>query len=84
MKSKHGDILGLPESSRLLECGKDGRSNGKLSTFQQRDIALFIFDNSLWHACKAKEAVVGIFGHVKTTCNAQHGIRMELNRGWYS
>src|SRR5487761_421585 len=38
----------------------------------------------LGHACKAKEAVVEIFGHVKNTCNAQHGIWMELNRGWYS
>ena len=58
----------------LLECRKDGQSNRKLSTFQQRHIALFIFDNSL----KAKEAVVGnrwIFSHVKSTCNAQHGIR---------
>jgi hypothetical protein len=57
----------------LLECRKYGQSNRKLSTFQQRHIALFIFDNSL----KAKEAVVGnrwIFSHVKSTCNAQHGI----------
>src|SRR6267378_3727255 len=43
---------------RLLECGKDGQSNRKPSTFQQRHIALFIFDISLRHACKAKEAVV--------------------------
>jgi len=27
----------------------------------------------LGHACKAKGAVVGIFSHVETTCNAQHG-----------
>ena len=47
MKSKYGDILVLLESltddDGCWNAGKDGQSNGKLSTFLQRDIALFIF-----------------------------------------
>ena len=69
---------------QLLECGKDGQSKRRPSTFQQRHIALFVFDSSLGHACKAKKPWLGtgwIFSQVKSTCNAQHGIRMELNRG---
>ncbi|KAN0086926.1 hypothetical protein V8E54_000614 [Elaphomyces granulatus] len=35
------------------------KSNRKPSTFQKRHIALFVFDNSLGHACKAKEPWLG-------------------------
>ena len=45
MKSKHGDILVLPESSTndAARMQKRWSIKQKLSTFQQRDIALFIF-----------------------------------------
>jgi hypothetical protein len=47
------------------------------------DIAVFIFDNSGRHACKAKDAVQdGSSAGRKTTCDALH--EMELNRVWYS
>jgi len=62
MKSKHGDILVLPESSINV----DGCWNAEKMVNQTESHQLFTtpyrsvhFRHSFRHACKAKEAVVG-------------------------
>ena len=70
---------------RLLERGKDGQSNGKLSTFLRRDIALFIFGACLQSKRSRGWDLQPRENHLQCTARNMDGVEQKmvfLDRCW--